>query len=113
MELTKVSSMVVKPGLEALHMLIGARDGIGILLGYRTPRDPAIFLLELVDFVSTALWESLKLLALGDLNFHVEAEVSGPALEFLETMASLDMSQHVNSPTHYASVYSTIYPELV
>ena len=27
-------SAVVTPGLEALHMSIGARDGIGILLGY-------------------------------------------------------------------------------
>ena len=31
---------------------------------------------------------------------HAEAEVAGPALEFLETMASLNMSQHVNGPTH-------------
>ena len=29
-----------------------------------------------------------------------EAGVSSPALEFLETMVSLDMSQHVNGPTH-------------
>ena len=40
-----------------------------------------------------------RLLVLGVFNIHVEAEISSPALEFLETMASLDMSQHVNGPT--------------
>ena len=78
-------SVVVKPGLEALHMSIGARVGIGILLGYHASHDPAI------SFVSTALLESLRLLVLGDFNIHAEVEISGPALEFLETMASLDI----------------------
>ena len=68
-------------GLEALDVSIGARDGIGILLGYHASCDPAISLLDLVDFVSAALLESPRLLV-------------------LETMASLDMSQHVNGPTH-------------
>ena len=76
-------SMVVKPGLEALHVSIGARDGIGILLGYHAPRNPAISLPELADFVSMALLVSPKLLVLGDFNIYVEAEVSGPALDFL------------------------------
>ena len=93
-------SSVVKPGLEALHVSIGARDGIGILLGYHAPRDPTISLPELVDFVSAALLESPRLLVPGDFNIYVEAEISGPALEFLKTMASLSMSQHVNGPTH-------------
>ena len=90
----------MRPGLEALHVWIGARDGIGILLGYHTPRDPATSLSELADFISTALLESPRLLVLGDFSIHAEAEVSSPALEFLETMASLNLSQHVNSPTH-------------
>ena len=90
---------MVKPGLEALHVSIGARDGIGILVGYHAPCDPAISLLELVDFVSVALLRSPKLLVLGDFNVHAGAKTSGPALEFLETMASLNMSQHVNGPT--------------
>ena len=55
---------------------------------------------ELADFASTALLESPRVLVLGDFNIHAEAEISGPALEFLETMASFDMSQHVNGPTH-------------
>ena len=67
-------------------MSIGARDGIGILLGYRAPRDPAISLPELVGFVSVVLLESPRLLVLGNLNVHAEDETSGPALEFLETM---------------------------
>ena len=79
---------MVKPGLEALHVSIGAREGIGILLGYRDSRDPAISLPELADFVSAALLRSPRLLVLGDFNIHVEAETSGLALEFLETMAS-------------------------
>ena len=90
----------MKPGLEALHVLIEARDGIGILLGYRAPCDPAISLPELADFVSVARLEYPRLLVLGDFNIHAEVEVSGLALEFLETMASLDMSQYVNGPTH-------------
>ncbi|XP_078233414.1 uncharacterized protein LOC144583475 [Pogona vitticeps] len=99
LEVTRRSS-VVKPGLEALHVSIGARDGIGILLGYRAPRDPATSLPELDDFVSAALLGSPRLLVLGDFNVHAGAETTGPALEFLETMASLNMSQHVIGPTH-------------
>ena len=41
LEVTRRSS-VVKPGLEALHVRVGARDGIGNFLGYCTPRDPAV-----------------------------------------------------------------------
>ena len=80
---------MVKPGLEALHVSIGARDGIGILLGYRTPRDPATSLLELTNLISAALLGPPRLLVLGDFNVHAGAEASGSALEFLETMASL------------------------
>ena len=43
---------------------------------------------------------SPRFLVLGDFHVHAEVEVSCPALEFLETMASLDMSQHVNGPSH-------------
>ena len=50
-------------------------------------------------FIHTIFQESSRLLVLGDFNIHAEAEVSGPALEFLETMASLDTSQHGNGPT--------------
>ena len=57
LEVTRHSS-VVKPGLEPLQVSIWARDGIGILLGYRAPHDPGISLPELVDFVSVALLES-------------------------------------------------------
>ena len=88
------------PGLEALHVLIGDRDGIGILLVYRAPLDSAISLPELADFVSAALLGSPRLLVLGDFNIHAEMEVSGPVLDFLGTMASWDMSQNVNGPIH-------------
>ena len=67
-------STVVKPRLEALHVLIGAGDGIRILLGYHALHDPASSLLELADFVSVALLESPRLLVLGDFNMHTEAE---------------------------------------
>ena len=70
----------------------------------------------LADFVSAALLESLRLLVLSDFNIHVEAEIAGPALEFFETMASLDMSQHVNGPIHMGGhmldlVFSTAQSE--
>ena len=83
---------MAKPGLEALHVSIGARDGIGILLGYRAPRNPGTSLPELADFVSVALLGSPRLLILDYFNVHAGAEASGPAIEFLETMASLNMS---------------------
>ena len=70
------------------------------VLAYRTPCNLAQSLLELADFVSTALLRSPRLLVLGDFNIHTQAEVSGPAHEFLETMASLDLIQQVNGSTH-------------
>ena len=39
-------------------------------------------------------------------NIHAEAEITGPALEFLEIMASLDMSQHINMPHMRGEPYS-------
>ena len=80
--------------------MIGVRDSIGILLVHHAASETAIFLLELVDFVFVALLGSPRLLVLGDFNIHAEAKVAELALEFLETMASLDMSQNVNGHTH-------------
>ena len=42
-------------------------------------------------------------MVLRDFNIHMEAEVSGPAHEFLETMASLDSTQQFNGSTHMGS----------
>ena len=53
------------------------------MLGYRAFRDPAISLLELADFVSTALLRPPELLVLGDFNIHMEAKIFGPALDGL------------------------------
>ena len=85
-------SMVASLGLEAIHMSFGARDGLGIVLAYRAPCNLAQPLPELVDFISVVLLRSPRLLVLGDFNIHTEAEVSGPAHEFLETMPSLDLT---------------------
>ena len=101
-----------KTGLEALHVSVGARDGIGILLGYHAPHDPAISLPNLADFNSAALLESPRLLVLGDFSIHTEADTSGPALEFLETMTSLNMCQHVNGPTHVGGQLTVFFRQL-
>ena len=109
---------LVMPDLEALHMSIGAMDALGILLGYCAYCNPDISLPELADFISTALLGSPRLLVLGDFSMHAEVKVSGPALEFLETMASLDISQHVKGLTHMGGhtldlVFSTEQSECV
>ena len=65
-----------------------------------------LFLTKLIVFPLQSYFEiwtwTPRLLVLGDFNVHARAEASGSALEFLETMASLNMSQHVNGPTHVA-----------
>lgn len=72
-------------------MSIGAREDFGIVLAYYAPHDPDISFSELADFISAAMLRSPRLIVLGDFNIHEEAKVNGPALQFLEIMASLDM----------------------
>lgn len=55
--------------------------------------------LELVSFILARLLWFPRLPVLCDSNMHAEDEVSGPALEFLKTIVSLDMSQPINCPT--------------
>nr|XP_020634212.1 zinc finger protein 664-like [Pogona vitticeps] len=50
---------------------------------------------ELMVLVSALTLRSLRFIVLGDSNVLAKAEATGAALEFLETMASLDVSQHV------------------
>lgn len=82
-------------------MEIGTKDGIGIVVVYHAPCDPELSFWEFLSgFVLAALLRSPRLLVLGDFNIHAETEVTGPALQFLEMIISLDMSQFVkkNNP---------------
>ena len=85
-------------------MLVGTREGFGMLLVYCVPQNPVLSFLELVDFISAAALRSPKLIVLDDFNVHAEVGATGPALEFLETMASLDIpSLSTVPPTWWAT----------
>ena len=69
---------------------------------YRSPRDPAVSLLALAEFISAWMLRSPRLLTAGDFNIHAELELSGPALEFMGAMTAMNLSEHVICPTHSA-----------
>ena len=54
------------PGLECLHMTVGHRDRSGMVLVYRSPRDPAVSLPEVAKFISVAMLTSPGLFIAGE-----------------------------------------------
>ncbi|XP_061464713.1 uncharacterized protein LOC133376492 [Rhineura floridana] len=87
-------------GLECLHITLGQRDRLGILLVYRPPCCPTASLTQLTEVVSDLLLRSPKLLVLGDLNIHAEAALSLAAQDFMTCMTAMGLSQFVTGPTH-------------
>ncbi|XP_061463050.1 uncharacterized protein LOC133375459 [Rhineura floridana] len=87
-------------GLECLHLVLGQRDRLGILLVYRPPCCPMASLTELTEVVSEVLLRSPRLLVLGDVNIYAKATLSGAAQDFMDAMTTMGLSQRVSGPTH-------------
>ncbi|KAF7242353.1 putative RNA-directed DNA polymerase from transposon BS [Varanus komodoensis] len=84
-------------GLECLHLVLGNRDRLGILLVYRAPFCPTDSLPELTEIVSDLVLKTPRMLVLGDFILHAKTVLTGVAQDF---MASMGLSQHVIGPTH-------------
>uniref|UniRef100_A0A803TC32 Reverse transcriptase domain-containing protein n=1 Tax=Anolis carolinensis TaxID=28377 RepID=A0A803TC32_ANOCA len=85
---------------ECVHLRVGDRDRLGILLVYRPPRCTTVSLPELAEVVSGLAVESRRLIVLGDFNVHAEANLSGAAQDFMAAMATMGLSQLISGPTH-------------
>ena len=93
-------ALLSSPGLECVHLTVGLRDRFGIVLVYCCLHNPAFSLPELAEFISTAVLKLSRLLIVEDNNIHTELELFGPALEFMDSMTAINLSQHVTCPMH-------------
>ncbi|KAF7238137.1 Sperm-associated antigen 17, partial [Varanus komodoensis] len=89
-----------KSRLECLYLVLGDRDRLGILLVYRAPFCPTVYLPELTETVSDLVLRTPRMLVLGDFNLHAEASLTGAAQDFMASMTAMGLSQHVTGPTH-------------
>ena len=83
-------------------------DIMGMMLVYTipilafAPKQTTFSLPVLMDCDSGALLMSLRLLLLGDSDIHVAMLVAGLALEFMNSIMSMGLSQHVTGLAHVA-----------
>lgn len=71
-----------------------------ILLIYRPPKPNSAFIPEMHDLLSTLCATSANIIILGDLNIHVDTPSCHYAAEFLHLLDCLNLTQHVDVPTH-------------
>lgn len=71
-----------------------------ILLIYRLPKPNSAFVDEMHDLLTTIGPTSTNLLILGNMNIHVDTPSCRSAAEFLQLLDCLNLTQHVDVPTH-------------
>ena len=71
-----------------------------VLLIYRPPTYNQYFIPEIHDLLTTICANPGNIVILGDLNLHVDSPSSHSVEDFLQILDSLDLTQHVNVPTH-------------
>lgn len=60
------------------------------------------FLSEFADYLESIVLSPEPLLVTGDINIHVDNMNDTDAVKFLDLLESMEMTQHVNTPTHRA-----------
>ncbi|KAF7234862.1 50S ribosomal protein L1 [Varanus komodoensis] len=90
----------VRPGLECLHLVLGNRDRLGILLVYHAPFCPTDSLPELTEIVLDLVLRTPRMLVLGDFNLHAETVLTGVAQDFMASMVAMGLSQHISGLTY-------------
>ena len=96
-----------KNALEGLYCVLGSRNRLGILLVYHPPCClPRVSLPELKEVISDLVVKTPRLLLLGDLNLHAEATLTGAVQNFMATMTTMGLSQHVIGLTHETVSYT-------
>ncbi|CAJ1055574.1 PREDICTED: uncharacterized protein LOC109521672 [Xyrichtys novacula] len=67
---------------------------------YRPPKPHPSFLSDFSDFITHLNTISSSVLLLGDFNFHIDNPTFKQASNFLDLLDTLNLTQHVHSPTH-------------
>ncbi|CAJ1081981.1 LOW QUALITY PROTEIN: uncharacterized protein LOC116399339 [Xyrichtys novacula] len=67
---------------------------------YRPPKPHPSFLSDFSEFVTHLNTISSSVLLLGDFNFHIDNPTCKQASDFLDLLDTLNLTQHVHSPTH-------------
>ena len=82
------------------------RDRMWIALVHCSGLNLELSLPELIDFTLATVLRYHRLLFLRDFTIHAEAEISRAASEFMDSIISLGLFQHVNGPMHVAGTHS-------
>ena len=84
---------------EVLECTVKTRIMVRICVVYQ-PQRTAQFLDEFTSYIANIVNAPGNLLVMGDFNLHVDDNADRSAREFLSSMTSLGLKQHVTAPTH-------------
>ena len=92
---------------ELLDLSVSLRpQSLRLLVIYRPPSSSKAgatfskFLAEFADLLETVLFSAGRFIILGDFNIHVDNKSCSDAQHFLDLTDSLNLTQHVQVPTH-------------
>uniref|UniRef100_A0A3B3HT49 Reverse transcriptase domain-containing protein n=1 Tax=Oryzias latipes TaxID=8090 RepID=A0A3B3HT49_ORYLA len=100
LHLTPISTPVLSTFECLLFKCRTEKITITVILIYRPPKINPGFFNELQDLLTTICATSPSTLILGDFNLHVDTPTNCSAVEFLELLDTLQLTQHVKEPTH-------------
>ena len=91
-----------KTSFEVLECTINSPSAIRLCIIYRPPNQTNVttFLDEISDYLSNVSLSSGQLLVLGNFNLHVDDCSNSRSNDFLSSLSSLGLQQHVKTSTH-------------
>ncbi|KAG7498680.1 hypothetical protein JOB18_017353 [Solea senegalensis] len=93
-------SIPLTSSFEHLVFRLPGSRSLLIAIIYRPPQNCSSFLSDFTDFYTQLSSISPCILLLGDFNIHIDTPSSKFTPDFLDILHCLDLTQHINSPTH-------------
>ena len=90
----------------AEYIVIAGNNKVKVAIIYRTPypeKHPvtvATFLGEFAEYLESIVLSSERLLIVGDMNIHVDVSDDADAINFLDLLECMGLTQHMIRPTH-------------
>uniref|UniRef100_A0A671YR52 Reverse transcriptase domain-containing protein n=1 Tax=Sparus aurata TaxID=8175 RepID=A0A671YR52_SPAAU len=97
-----ISTISIPPSQSFKHVALKLPGPTPLVISiiYRPPKPNHSFLSDLAAFVTQLSAISPSILLLGDFNFHIDDPNCKSAIDLLELLHCLHLTQHVNFPTH-------------
>ena len=96
---TKVD-LVKFSSFEYLALVLKTEPAVLIITIYRPPRHISLFLPEFSELTALIITTYNRIILNGDFNIHINNTADSKALEFLNLLENLELTQHITEATH-------------